>query len=52
MPTWIPSKSFLVPKEAGRGRELRKMLCEILSKKEPFPREVLVLGLQSFSAER
>lgn len=52
LPTWIPAKSFPVPREAGRGLELRKTLGDTLSKKEPLPREVLVWGPGSFSAER
>lgn len=47
-------KSFPMPKEAGRGRELRKALGETLSKKGLFPRDVLVWQLGSFfsAAER
>lgn len=46
----ISTKSFPMPNEAGRGRELRKTLGETLSKMGLFPRDVLVRHLESFSA--
>lgn len=49
---WIVVKFFFVFKEVGRGRELRKILGEILFRKEFFFREVLVWGLGFFLAER